>query len=140
MRAMSRLILKSGADGLTAHPRPDERHIRKSDVPDLKKIVQSYKGRELNIEGFPSKNFLDLVAEVRPDQCSLVPDPPYVLTSNAGWRLHKNLRLLEGALKRLRERKHPRQPVFRASKHEPRGMGGAFPPFAPTALSFTPKP
>lgn len=70
-----------GAQGITVHPRPDERHIRYQDVRDLKPIVKT----EFNIEGYPSKEFLDLVSEVKPHQVTLVPDPPGVLTSNAGW-------------------------------------------------------
>ena len=70
-----------GADGITVHPRPDERHIKKSDVFLLKKVVKT----EFNIEGFPSKDFIDLVLKVQPNQVTLVPDPPNILTSNAGW-------------------------------------------------------
>ena len=70
-----------GADGITVHPRPDERHIRYSDVVELKKVVTT----EFNIEGYPSPEFMKLVLENRPMQVTLVPDPPNVLTSNAGW-------------------------------------------------------
>lgn len=70
-----------GAQGITVHPRPDERHIRYQDVRDLKPLVQT----EFNIEGYPSAGFIDLVLEVLPHQVTLVPDPPGVLTSNAGW-------------------------------------------------------
>lgn len=70
-----------GAQGITVHPRPDGRHIRYSDVRDLKKIVTT----EFNIEGYPSQEFIDLVCEVRPTQVTLVPDPPEALTSNNGW-------------------------------------------------------
>src|SRR5688572_24959321 len=70
-----------GADGITVHPRPDERHIRYQDVRDLKPVVTT----EFNIEGYPSKDFMDLVLEVKPHQATLVPDPPGVLTSNNGW-------------------------------------------------------
>lgn len=76
---------KFGADGITIHPRPDERHIRYSDVYDLKKVVKT----EFNIEGFPNTPFINLVLEVRPEQVTLVPDPPGVLTSNAGWDTKK---------------------------------------------------
>lgn len=74
-------IQKFGADGITIHPRPDERHIRYSDVYNLKKVVTT----EFNIEGYPSMDFMKLVDDVRPEQVTLVPDPPGVLTSNAGW-------------------------------------------------------
>ncbi len=70
-----------GAEGITVHPRPDERHIRYSDVPLLKSIVTT----EYNIEGYPNRSFLDLVLANRPDQCTLVPDGPGVLTSDQGW-------------------------------------------------------
>lgn len=70
-----------GADGITVHPRPDERHIRKQDVYDLKKVVAT----ELNIEGYPGRGFVELVLAVRPAQVTLVPDAPDQLTSNHGW-------------------------------------------------------
>jgi pyridoxine 5-phosphate synthase len=70
-----------GAQGITVHPRPDERHIRYQDVRDIKPIITT----ELNIEGYPSGAFLKLAAEVRPDQVTLVPDPPDALTSSQGW-------------------------------------------------------
>ena len=72
---------KYGAEGITVHPRPDERHITYQDVYDLKRIVTT----EFNIEGFPNTSFINLVLEVKPEQVTLVPDPPGVLTSNAGW-------------------------------------------------------
>jgi len=70
-----------GAQGITVHPRPDERHIRYQDVLDIKPLITT----EFNIEGYPSEAFIDLVLKVIPDQVTLVPDPPGVLTSNAGW-------------------------------------------------------
>lgn len=72
---------KFGAQGITVHPRPDERHITYQDVYDLKKVVTT----EFNIEGFPNSKFINLVLDVKPEQVTLVPDPPGVLTSNAGW-------------------------------------------------------
>ena len=72
---------KFGAQGITVHPRPDERHITYQDVYDLKPVVTT----EFNIEGFPNTSFINLVLEVKPKQVTLVPDPPGVLTSNAGW-------------------------------------------------------
>ncbi|MGB0881671.1 MAG: pyridoxine 5'-phosphate synthase [Vicingaceae bacterium] len=72
---------KFGAQGITIHPRPDERHITYQDVYDLKPIVTT----EFNIEGFPNTKFIDMVLDVKPEQVTLVPDPPGVLTSNAGW-------------------------------------------------------
>jgi pyridoxine 5-phosphate synthase len=70
-----------GAEGITVHPRPDERHIRKSDVLQLRNVLT----HEFNIEGYPSDDFIKLIETVRPAQATLVPDPPDVLTSNAGW-------------------------------------------------------
>jgi pyridoxine 5-phosphate synthase len=80
-----------GAQGITVHPRPDERHIRYQDVLDLKPLVKT----EFNIEGYPSKKFIDLVLKVMPEQVTLVPDPPEALTSNAGWDTKTNKSLLQ---------------------------------------------
>ena len=70
-----------GADGITIHPRPDERHITKSDVYKIKSVITT----EFNIEGYPSVDFIKMVIDVQPDQVTLVPDSPEVITSNAGW-------------------------------------------------------
>jgi len=70
-----------GAQGMTVHPRPDERHIRNADVIELKKIVTT----EFNIEGYPDERYLKLVRETKPEQATLVPDKPNAITSNAGW-------------------------------------------------------
>lgn len=75
-----------GAYGITVHPRPDERHIRRSDVFDLRAVVRG----EFNIEGNPTRDFLDLVLKVRPEQVTLVPDAPGALTSSAGWDVDTN--------------------------------------------------
>jgi len=75
-----------GAEGITVHPRPDERHIRYDDVYKLKEVVKT----EFNIEGYPNKKFVDLVLEIKPEQVTLVPDAPGVLTSNAGWNTIKH--------------------------------------------------
>jgi len=75
-----------GAEGITVHPRPDERHIRYSDVREIKPVIKT----EFNIEGYPNKKFIDLVLEVKPTQVTLVPDPPDAITSNAGWDTIKN--------------------------------------------------
>lgn len=88
-----------GAHGITVHPRPDERHIRRSDVYDLKKIVTT----EFNIEGYPSPEFMKLVLDVAPDQVTLVPDLPGQLTSDSGWDVIANEELLTGILLRLRQ-------------------------------------
>jgi len=70
-----------GADGITVHPRPDERHIRYSDVLEIRPLITT----EFNIEGYPSDEFISLVLSVKPDQVTLVPDPHDAITSNAGW-------------------------------------------------------
>jgi pyridoxine 5-phosphate synthase len=78
----------AGADGLTVHPRPDERHIRRSDVTALAALMQPWRPAcELNIEGYPDERLLAIVREVRPEQCTLVPDPPGAFTSEEGWKL-----------------------------------------------------
>jgi pyridoxine 5-phosphate synthase len=99
-----RIAHESGADGLTAHPRPDERHIRRDDVLGLARLMRPWRpGFELNLEGYPDRRFLDLVAEVRPEQCTLVPDSPDVLTSEEGWKLDAaQLRLVDPAIAELK--------------------------------------
>lgn len=79
-----------GAEGITVHPRPDERHITLKDVYDLKDVVTT----EYNIEGYPDARYLRIIEEIRPAQATLVPDPPHVLTSNAGWDTKNQLGLL----------------------------------------------
>lgn len=75
-----------GADGITVHPRPDERHIRYRDVLEIRSVITT----EFNIEGYPSESFINLVLSVKPDQVTLVPDPHDAITSNAGWDTVKN--------------------------------------------------
>lgn len=87
-----------GAEGITVHPRPDERHIRYQDVLDLKKTIVT----EFNIEGFPDERYLRLVEAVRPDQATLVPDSPVQLTSNTGWDTIKNHDQLIPVINRLK--------------------------------------
>ncbi len=87
-----------GAQGITVHPRPDERHIRYQDVLELQPVVTT----EFNIEGYPSKEFLELVTKVKPAQATLVPDPPGVLTSNAGWNTVKNENFLKEVIAELK--------------------------------------
>jgi len=84
-----------GAQGVTVHPRPDERHIRYKDVYDIRPIIKT----EFNIEGYPSQSFIDLVLKVVPHQVTLVPDPPDALTSNAGWDTIKNNDFLKEVIK-----------------------------------------
>lgn len=92
-------IERFGAHGITVHPRPDERHIRRSDVHALVPALTT----EFNIEGYPSEDFLSLVLEARPAQVTLVPDPPGVLTSNAGWDCREHKTLLTTVIKRLKD-------------------------------------
>lgn len=89
-----------GADGITVHPRPDERHIRYQDVREIKAHIIT----EFNIEGYPSQRFLNLVYSVKPDQVTLVPDPPDALTSSAGWDTIKNKEFLKDIIKKLKDR------------------------------------
>ncbi|MDE6247292.1 MAG: pyridoxine 5'-phosphate synthase [Muribaculaceae bacterium] len=86
-----------GAEGITVHPRPDERHIRRSDVRELKKVIAT----EFNMEGYPSEDFLQLVEENRPAQATLVPDKPDQLTSSSGWDVINNRELLKPIIDRL---------------------------------------
>jgi pyridoxine 5-phosphate synthase len=88
-----------GAQGITVHPRPDERHITYQDVLDLKEVVTT----EFNIEGYPDKRFMELVNRVKPEQATLVPDPPDVLTSNAGWDTLKNKAFLDEVISELKK-------------------------------------
>ncbi|WP_461639740.1 pyridoxine 5'-phosphate synthase [Labilibaculum euxinus] len=87
-----------GAEGITVHPRPDERHIRYQDVRDLKSLVTT----EFNIEGYPTRDFIDLVVKAKPAQVTLVPDPPEALTSNAGWDTVKNRDILVEIIKEFK--------------------------------------
>ncbi len=91
-------IERFGAEGITVHPRPDERHVRYKDAVDLKKIVST----EYNIEGYPSKEWMDLVLKVKPDQATLVPDPPDAITSNAGWDTVKHEMFLKEVVSELK--------------------------------------
>ena len=89
-----------GAEGITVHPRPDERHIRYADVFDLKPLLTC----EFNIEGYPSRGFIDMVCKVQPAQVTLVPDPPGVLTSNAGWDTVKYESFLKEIITEFKEK------------------------------------
>ena len=104
---LSRKILEYGAHGLTVHPRPDGRHIRRHDVADLHALVKSWNRLatepvEFNIEGYPSEDFLELLKQFPPHQATLVPDPPEALTSNAGWNLAGNVHLLKPIVARIK--------------------------------------
>jgi pyridoxine 5-phosphate synthase len=90
-----RIAYDAGADGLTMHPRPDERHIRRDDVIGVAEMMRPWRPAfELNIEGYPDARLLDLVRQVTPEQCTLVPDAPGVLTSEEGWKLGPEERAL----------------------------------------------
>ncbi|WP_329903172.1 pyridoxine 5'-phosphate synthase [Porphyromonas pogonae] len=89
---------KFGAQGITVHPRPDERHIRYSDVFDLKAVIQT----EFNIEGNPTKQFIELIEQIKPTQVTLVPDAPEVLTSNMGWKVSENFDFLQDIIARFK--------------------------------------
>lgn len=88
-----------GAQGITVHPRPDERHIRRDDVFRLRPLVRT----EFNIEGYPAPEFIDLVLKVRPEQVTLVPDAPDTLTSNHGWDVEANLDFLTSVVERFKD-------------------------------------
>ena len=84
----ARIALASGAEGLTVHPRPDERHIRGSDIPLLTAVMAGKRpAMEFNIEGYPDDRLLEILREARPEQCTLVPDAPDAFTSEEGWKL-----------------------------------------------------
>ena len=91
-------IERFGANGITVHPRPDERHIRYSDVRELKPLLKT----EYNIEGYPTSKFIDIVLSVKPAQVTLVPDPPDAITSNAGWDTLKNRSFLTDVIKEFK--------------------------------------
>ncbi len=97
-----------GAEGITVHPRPDERHIRYADVRALKKVVST----EFNIEGYPSDDFLLLIEEVQPHQVTLVPDPPGALTSSFGWNAKQEQELLKKSIDRIHTRTNARVSLF----------------------------
>ncbi len=94
----ARKIESYGADGITVHPRPDQRHVRFEDLYLLKKTVKT----EFNIEGYPSREFMDLVLDIRPQQVTLVPDAPDVLTSNNGWDTMQQLPFLKDIIAELK--------------------------------------
>lgn len=100
-------IVKFGAQGVTIHPRPDERHIKIQDVYELSNLLKAINSNrkeiiEFNIEGYPSDDFMKLIEDVKPHQCTLVPDPPNVITSNAGWKCDENKKFLTQIVNTLR--------------------------------------
>ncbi len=99
---VSRDLLKFGAEGITVHPRPDGRHIRTQDVIELAELMSPHT-EEFNVEGYPSQEYIELVKQVRPDQCTLVPDPPDVITSNAGWDFKTQFETLQELVPKVKE-------------------------------------
>lgn len=103
--AAGRTVLEAGAGGLTAHPRPDARHIRVADIHNLRALLVDEgwraQGREFNVEGYPNPEFLSLMRDVRPDQVTLVPDGPDVRTSDTGWDVFAHAPMLADAIGEL---------------------------------------
>ncbi|MFC6486902.1 pyridoxine 5'-phosphate synthase [Nitratireductor sp. GCM10026969] len=100
---LGHIALEAGANGLTVHPRPDQRHIRFSDLPDIRALIDdAFPGREFNIEGYPSEDFLRLVEETQPEQVTLVPDDPAQQTSDHGWPFVEKADFLKAAVARLK--------------------------------------
>jgi pyridoxine 5-phosphate synthase len=95
-----------GADGITVHPRPDERHIRYADVYGLRPLIRT----EFNIEGYPSRTFIDLVLKVKPHQVTLVPDAHDAITSDAGWNTRVHYELLSEIVEESPRTRHPNLP------------------------------
>jgi pyridoxine 5-phosphate synthase len=101
---IARIVLDAGASGITVHPRPDERHIRRTDVYELSALLRrDYPGAEFNIEGYPSETFLSLVEEIAPEQVTLVPDDPSQATSDHGWNFETETDLLGRVVARLKQ-------------------------------------
>jgi pyridoxine 5-phosphate synthase len=99
---MAERTLNLGAFGITIHPRPDQRHATYQDAYDLKALLKRFPNAELNIEGFPDAQFLDVVLEVEPDQCTLVPDDPNQLTSDHGWNVARDQDALRPVIAKLK--------------------------------------
>ena len=100
--AMAERTLELGAFGITIHPRPDQRHATYQDAYDLKALMKRFPGAELNVEGFPDAQFLDVVLDVEPDQCTLVPDDPNQLTSDHGWNIARDQDALRPVIAKLK--------------------------------------
>jgi pyridoxine 5-phosphate synthase len=117
---LGRIALEAGAHGLTVHPRPDERHIRMSDLPDIRALLDDeFPNAEFNMEGYPSEDFLRLVEKYQPNQATLVPDDPSQPTSDHGWDYIKHQKLLTPIVARLK-RNGIRVSLF--SEPDARGM------------------
>lgn len=100
---IARVVLDAGAEGITVHPRPDERHIRRTDVGELAALLRAdYPDVEFNIEGYPTEDFLALVEETRPNQVTFVPDDPAQSTSDHGWDVAANADILKPVIARMK--------------------------------------
>ncbi len=97
-----RRLIALGVKGITVHPRQDERHVTRQDVVEITALLREFPGVEFNIEGYPSPEFMALIARVKPAQCTLVPDAPDQLTSDHGWDVRANAELLRAVLSDLR--------------------------------------
>jgi len=100
---ISKKCIDFGANGITVHPRPDERHAKFSDLEILKNLTNEFENIEFNIEGYPSNEFIQKVIEVMPDQVTLVPDPPDALTSSFGWNCERNKDFLTEVIKKFKD-------------------------------------
>jgi pyridoxine 5-phosphate synthase len=101
---LGRIALEAGASGLTVHPRPDQRHVRFSDLAPIRMLIDTeFSSTEFNIEGFPEESFMRLVEEHRPEQVTLVPDDPAQATSDHGWDFRKSHNLLGNVVGRLKK-------------------------------------
>ena len=102
---ISKKCIDYGANGITLHPRQDERHVKISDLNPIKKLVSKFSNVELNVEGFPSNNFIKNVIDIKPHQVTLVPDPPDSLTSSFGWDCKNNENFLKDIISKFKENK-----------------------------------
>ncbi len=104
VEGLGRIALAAGASGLTVHPRPDQRHIRFSDLPVIRNLIDDeFPQAEFNIEGYPTEEFLELCAGAQPEQVTLVPDDPSQATSDHGWDFRKHQALLSDVVARLKK-------------------------------------
>lgn len=103
VKRAAQICLKAGAQGLTLHPRPDERHAKPSDVYELAELLQETPNVELNVEGNPFPQFMEIVRRVKPTQCTLVPDSPDAITSDHGWNLSEDGERLKPIIEELKD-------------------------------------
>ena len=104
LKEVAKKCIEFGAQGITLHPRPDERHAKFSDLPIISKLVSNYSNIEFNIEGYPSEKFINEVNKTKPNQVTLVPDPPGALTSSFGWDCLKYKSLLIDVVKNFQQK------------------------------------